>query len=81
MGQLTATEIKNLTTPGRYVDGDGLILNVAAGGSKSWILRVRVEAALAHANSNKVEAAYRRTDCLEKRKALMADWAVYCFDG
>lgn len=43
MGQLTATEIKNLTMPGRYVDGDGLILNVAAGGSKSWILRVRVE--------------------------------------
>lgn len=36
------------------------------------------EAALAHANSNKVEAAYRRTDFLEKRKALMADWAVFC---
>lgn len=43
MGQLTATEIKLLTTPGRYIDGDGLILNVAPGGSKSWILRVRVE--------------------------------------
>lgn len=39
------------------------------------------EAALAHANSNKVEAAYRRTDFLEKRKALMADWAEYCSDG
>jgi integrase len=36
------------------------------------------EAALAHANSNKVEAAYRRTDFVEKRKALMADWATYC---
>ena len=36
------------------------------------------EAALAHANSNKVEAAYRRTDFLEKRKALMADWAAFC---
>ena len=43
MRQLTATEIKNLTTPGRYVDGDGLILNVAAGGPKGWILRVRIE--------------------------------------
>jgi integrase len=39
------------------------------------------EAALAHANTNKVEAAYRRTDFLEKRKSLMADWAVYCSDG
>ena len=39
------------------------------------------EAALAHANSNKVEAAYRRTDFLEKRKALMADWAAYCSEG
>jgi Arm DNA-binding domain len=43
IGQLAATEIKNLTTPGRCVDGDGLILNIAAGGSKSWFLRVRVE--------------------------------------
>ncbi len=39
------------------------------------------EAALAHANSNKVEAAYRRTDFLEKRKALMANWAEYCSNG
>ena len=36
------------------------------------------EAALAHAIPNKVEAAYRRTDFLEKRKALMADWAAFC---
>lgn len=35
MGQLTATEIKNLAMPGRYVDADGLTLNVAAGESKS----------------------------------------------
>lgn len=36
------------------------------------------EAALAHAVSNKVEAAYRRTDFLEKRRSLMAAWAAYC---
>jgi integrase len=36
------------------------------------------EAALAHAIPNKVEAAYRRTDFFEKRKALMADWAAFC---
>jgi integrase len=36
------------------------------------------EMALAHAVSNKVEAAYRRGDMLEKRRRLMADWASYC---
>lgn len=36
------------------------------------------EAALAHAISNKVEAAYRRTDFVEKRRDLMRDWANYC---
>ncbi|MCW1384847.1 tyrosine-type recombinase/integrase [Novosphingobium sp. KCTC 2891] len=36
------------------------------------------EAALAHTVSNKVEAAYRRTKYLEKRKGLMADWGRYC---
>jgi integrase len=36
------------------------------------------EAALAHAVGNAVEQAYRRGDALEKRRALMADWAAYC---
>lgn len=36
------------------------------------------EAALAHAIPNKVEAAYRRTDFLEKRRALMREWDRYC---
>jgi integrase len=36
------------------------------------------EAALAHAIPNKVEAAYRRTDFLEKRRKLMEAWAAYC---
>jgi integrase len=36
------------------------------------------EMALAHAVSNKVEAAYRRGDLFEKRRRLMDDWATYC---
>lgn len=36
------------------------------------------EQALAHSLGNAVEAAYRRGDLFEKRRALMADWAVYC---
>jgi integrase len=36
------------------------------------------EAALAHTIGNKVGAAYRRGDALEKRRALMAAWASFC---
>ncbi|MSO70057.1 MAG: site-specific integrase [Alphaproteobacteria bacterium] len=36
------------------------------------------EAALAHANPDKVESAYLRSDHLEKRRRIMADWAKYC---
>jgi integrase len=35
------------------------------------------EMALAHAVANRVEAAYRRGDLLEKRRDLMAAWAAY----
>ncbi len=37
-----------------------------------------VEMALAHAIGSKVEAAYRRGDLFEKRRALMRDWAALC---
>ena len=36
------------------------------------------EMALAHAIGNKVEAAYRRGNLLEKRKALMEAWGTFC---
>jgi integrase len=36
------------------------------------------EAALAHAIEDRTEAAYRRTDLLEKRRRLMDAWAAYC---
>jgi integrase len=37
-----------------------------------------VEMALAHAIGDKVEAAYRRGDLFDKRRALMDAWAQYC---
>lgn len=37
-----------------------------------------VEMALAHTIGNKVEAAYRRGDMLEKRRRLMQDWCDFC---
>lgn len=36
------------------------------------------EAALAHAIGDKVEAAYRRGDLIDKRRQLMEAWASYC---
>ena len=35
------------------------------------------ELALAHVNSDRVEAAYRRSDLFERRRRLMEDWSDY----
>lgn len=48
-----------------------------AGDSTSFP-RDLAEAALAHVVGNKVEAAYRRSDALDKRRKLMRAWANYC---
>jgi integrase len=45
---------------------------------KTSVPREVAEAALAHVLENKVEAAYRRTDLLIKRRELMEHWAKYC---
>lgn len=39
------------------------------------------EAALSHTVRNKVEAAYRRSDLLAKRRQLMDQWARFCLSG
>ena len=36
-----------------------------------------IEMALAHEIKNKVEAAYRRGDLIDKRRDLMEDWAKF----
>jgi integrase len=36
------------------------------------------EAALAHASGDKIEAAYARSDVLDKRRKLMDGWAAFC---
>lgn len=40
--------------------------------------RELAEQSLAHTLESKVEAAYLRSDVLERRRALMQDWANYC---
>ena len=39
------------------------------------------EMALAHAISNKTEAAYRRGNLMEKRRLLMQMWSDYIYDN
>jgi integrase len=41
---------------------------------------VLAEKALAHRDTNKIQAAYRRSDLFEKRVPMMQEWADYC-DG
>ena len=47
-------------------------------GDRTEFARDVVEAALAHVIGNKAEAAYRRSDALEKRRRLMQAWADVC---
>ncbi|MDH5859258.1 tyrosine-type recombinase/integrase [Lampropedia aestuarii] len=43
--------------------------------------RELAEQALGHAIANKVEAAYRRGDALEKRRVMMQEWSDQCFSS
>lgn len=47
-------------------------------GEETHYAREIAEAALAHQIGDKAEQAYRRGDALEKRRALMDDWAAFC---
>jgi len=43
MGKLTAVQVRNLKEPGRYSDGQGLMLVVTTDGSRKWVLRVQAD--------------------------------------
>jgi integrase len=47
-------------------------------GNETNFPREIAEAALAHVIGDKAEQAYRRSDALEKRRALMEAWAQWC---
>lgn len=49
-------------------------------GERTDFPREVAEQALAHVLQNKTEAAYRRGDGLEKRRAMMEAWAKFCDD-
>jgi len=43
MGALTAVAVRHATKPGRYQDGDGLMLVVKDSGTRSWLVRIQVD--------------------------------------
>jgi integrase len=50
-------------------------------GEETPFPRELAEAALAHVAGSAAERAYRRGDALEKRRALMGEWAEFCAGG
>jgi integrase len=47
-------------------------------GNETTFPRELAEQALAHVIGDKAEQAYRRSDALDRRRALMEAWAIYC---
>lgn len=65
------------STPGRVATAHGFRSSFRDWCSEQGYARDLAERSLAHAVSNKVEAAYHRTDLLEQRRNLMADWSIF----
>jgi len=65
-------------TPGRHATAHGFRSSFRDWCSEHGVAKDLAERSLAHTVQNKVEAAYHRTDLLEKRRGLMKHWATYC---
>ncbi|WP_175850693.1 tyrosine-type recombinase/integrase [Burkholderia cepacia] len=64
-------------TPGRVATVHGFRSSFRDWASENGWGRDLAERALAHAVSNKVEAAYHRTDLLDQRRPMMEAWATH----
>jgi integrase len=71
------TELRRMGVEGAQVHGFRSSLRDFAGNETHFPHEV-CEAALAHTILNKTEAAYRRSDALEKRRNLMQMWCDHC---
>jgi integrase len=80
-------ELNRSSTGKPYTDAEDRVITVHGfrstfrnwAGALSSYPRDVAEAALAHANKDKTEAAYLRDKLLEKRRSMMNDWADFCF--
>ncbi|MEY4966567.1 MAG: hypothetical protein RL274_2150 [Pseudomonadota bacterium] len=73
--QLSAIKVAKLTAPGRYGDGFGLWLQVAPGGTKSWLFRYQRDGKARQMGLGPVHAislADAREKAREARKLLLA---------
>ncbi|WP_454884960.1 tyrosine-type recombinase/integrase [Sphingomonas oryzagri] len=76
LNRLTAVEIQNLRTPGKYADGGGLCLIISANGLKRWsyiYTRHRRRFELGLGTARDVTLAAARAKAAEYREALAAD--------
>lgn len=72
MGKMTVLSVKAAKKPGRYQDGDGLMLVVKASGSRSWQVRLQVDGkrrdfGLGSANSVTLAGVRERADVIRKQ--------------
>ena len=65
------------TETGRSATAHGFRSSFRDWASENGYARDLAERALAHTISNQSEAAYHRTDLLEQRRAMMANWAAH----
>jgi integrase len=81
-GLSNMTLLAMLRTMGRPVTAHGFRSSFRDWAAEQTnVPREVAEQALAHTISDKTEAAYRRGDLFEKRRALMQAWAEYCAGG
>lgn len=86
VGRKPGTQLSNMAmaTVLRRMGQDDVTVHGFRSSLRDWAAeqtnypREVAEMALAHAVGDRVEAAYRRGDLLEKRKQIMADWENYC---
>jgi len=65
-------------TPNRFATAHGFRSSFRDWASENGYPRDLAERALAHTIRSAVEAAYHRTDLLEKRREMMSAWTDYC---
>lgn len=75
MGKLNTLKINAIKEPGRYPDGDGLMLLVKSSGSRTWVLRTQANGQRRDFGLGAYPAVTlkeAREEALEKRKAFRA---------
>jgi integrase len=82
--RMNADKPDDAPSPWRDADGRDAVPHGFRATFSTWVDDTRpeereaAEKALAHEVSNKVSAAYRRSDLFDRRVVLMRDWAEHC---